>query len=113
MAKLLKLSEADLALIQEKHNRAQYGYRLAWARSYLKLAGYVDNTERGVWSLTAKGKATAAVNKDEVNRLAKAEQKKQKQQNQADEADEDDELEGGNWKDSLIKAIKNIEPGSF
>lgn len=40
----------------ERSNQTKLGYRLAWARTYLKKAGYVDNSSRGVWALTKKGK---------------------------------------------------------
>jgi restriction endonuclease Mrr len=36
-------------------------YPIAWAKSYLKTAGYLTQRARGVWSLTAEGKATDAV----------------------------------------------------
>ena len=35
--------------------------RLQWARTYLKNYGLIDNSERGVWSLTAKGRETQRV----------------------------------------------------
>lgn len=44
-------------------------YRIAWARSYLKKAGLLDNTERAVWRVTDRG---TAVNADEMLRLVKA-----------------------------------------
>lgn len=113
VAKLLKLTEADLAIIQEKHNRTLYGYRLAWARSYLKLAGYLDNTSRGVWALTAKGSMATTVDKDEVNRTAKAEQKRQRKQKHAEVDDDEEETEGINWKDQLVDVIKQIKPDAF
>ncbi len=113
VAKLLKLTDVDLAIIQEKHNRTLYGYRLAWARTYLKLAGYLDNTKRGVWALTAKGSAASILDKDEVNRIAKAEQKRQQKQKHADEEDDQEETEGTNWKDDLVDVIKQIKPDAF
>ena len=36
-------------------------YRIAWAKSYLKKAGYLTQSARGVWALTAQGKATDVV----------------------------------------------------
>jgi restriction system protein len=44
-------------------------YRMAWARSYLKKAGLVVNTERAVWRVTARG---SAVDAEEMLRLVKA-----------------------------------------
>jgi restriction system protein len=113
VAKLLKLSDSDLAIIQENHNRTQFSYRLAWTKTHLKYAGYLDNTERGVWGLTQKGKSTPNVNKEEVNRVAKAEQKKQKLIKHDEAADDEEEAEGANWKDTLTKIIKNISADAF
>lgn len=34
---------------------AELRYRLHWARSYLKGVGAINNSERGVWTLTDAG----------------------------------------------------------
>ena len=34
----------------EKSNQSEVGYRLAWARTYLKKYGLLENSTRGVWS---------------------------------------------------------------
>lgn len=52
----------------EKSNQTEVGYRLAWARTWLKKYGVLDNSTRGVWSLTAKGKKLRHVNPKEVLR---------------------------------------------
>ena len=36
----------------EKSSQTEIGYRLAWARTYLKKAGYLENSSRGVWALS-------------------------------------------------------------
>jgi restriction system protein len=33
----------------------EIGYRLAWARTYLKGMGLLTNSSRGVWALTEEG----------------------------------------------------------
>ena len=65
--KNLHLTDKDIA---EPHNErlTELEYRLAWARSYLKAYGLLDNTERGVWVLTAKGKDVDSVDPREVTR---------------------------------------------
>ena len=42
----------------ENSNDTEIEYRLAWARTYSKKYGLLDNSSRGVWSLNAKGLAT-------------------------------------------------------
>ena len=54
IAKLLNLNEKDLSLIH-RGNRTKFSYNLAWARTYLKNAGLIENSARGIWSLTNDG----------------------------------------------------------
>ncbi|MBK8257744.1 MAG: winged helix-turn-helix domain-containing protein [Polyangiaceae bacterium] len=48
---------AALSVLHEsdRGNQTEVGYRMAWARTYLKKAGFLENSERGVWALTKKG----------------------------------------------------------
>jgi restriction system protein len=48
VAEILKLSDADVSEIH-RGNRTKLSYRLAWTRNYLKRAGLLENSARGVW----------------------------------------------------------------
>jgi hypothetical protein len=37
------------------HRQSRLGYNLAWAKTYLKKVGAIDNSRRGVWSITKDG----------------------------------------------------------
>lgn len=50
--------------------RTELGYRLAWARYYLKRAGLIENPKRSIWCLTELGKNTLVVNKEEIKQIA-------------------------------------------
>src|SRR6478735_9084575 len=54
----MKLSEDQLSLLHDpdRGGQTEAAYRMAWARTYLKKAGFLTNSERGVWALTAKGR---------------------------------------------------------
>ncbi|WP_454741146.1 winged helix-turn-helix domain-containing protein [Citrobacter freundii] len=56
VVELEKFDEQTLAVLHnpEKSSQTEVGYRLAWARTYLKKAGYLENSSRGVWALTDK-----------------------------------------------------------
>jgi len=60
----------------EKSNQTQLGYRLAWARTYLKKYGLLDNSSRGVWSLAPQAKDVQIVDPSEVVRAVRAMDKK-------------------------------------
>jgi restriction system protein len=111
VAQILNLNEDELSIIMPNQNRSKFSYRLAWARSYLKRYGLLDNTQRGVWTFTKKGKETKEVDKDEVNRVAKAISAKISKKKKDEEYDETTkEL---SWKDELLKTVKDIPPDAF
>ncbi len=43
-------------------SQTELEYRLSWARTVLKNRGYLENSTRGVWTLTAKAKTEIAEN---------------------------------------------------
>jgi len=73
-----KISEAVLSQMHdpEGSNQTEVGYRLAWARTYLKKYGHLDNSARGVWSLTAQGRAVEEVDPQEVLKKVRSQDKK-------------------------------------
>lgn len=109
VADLLNLSEEDINDIH-RGNTTKLSYRLAWTRNYLKRFGVLENSSRGVWSLTAKGKTTPTVDKDEVNKFVK--------RTDAHTKPEDDQgnlsdHESQTWRDSLLGEIKKLTPPEF
>jgi restriction system protein len=64
------LSDEDIA---EPHGErgTELQYRLAWARTYLKAFGLLDNTARGVWVLTDKGQHVDSVDPRQVTRFVR------------------------------------------
>ncbi len=68
VVELEKFDEETLAVLHnpEKSNQTEIGYRLAWARTYLKKAGYLENSSRGVWALTEKAKQADEIDSREI-----------------------------------------------
>lgn len=71
VAEFLKLTEAEIAEIH-RGNRTKLSYRLAWARNYLKRFGILENSSRGVWSLTTLGRNTTTVDPAKVKKFVLA-----------------------------------------
>ncbi|WP_045857787.1 restriction endonuclease [Teredinibacter purpureus] len=65
---LEKFDEDTLAALHnpEKSSQTEIGYRLAWARTYLKKAGYLENSARGVWALTDKARQSKEIDSREI-----------------------------------------------
>lgn len=55
---------------ESEGDRTVLGYRLAWARFYLKKAGYIESPTRGFWRLTELGKTTLTVDKEAIKKIA-------------------------------------------
>lgn len=52
------LTDEQLEVPHNPHKGSQtkVEYRLAWTRTYLKKYGVLENSSRGVWALTLKGR---------------------------------------------------------
>lgn len=109
-AKLIKLSEVEISEMMPNQNRSIFDYRLAWARNYLKNYGILENTKRGVWSLTAKGKTIRQVDKEDVNKVVK---NLNKQKISKEYEEEDEATLELTWKDEILSVLKQIKPDAF
>jgi restriction system protein len=71
VTKNLHLTDKEIA---EAHNErmTELEYRLAWARSYLKAYELLNNSERGIWVLTAKGKEIDTVEPSQVTHFVRS-----------------------------------------
>ena len=54
VTRTLGLSQDDIAQMHDER-QTELHYRLAWARTYLKAAGYLDNSARGYGFLPTLG----------------------------------------------------------
>ncbi len=116
VAELLKLGDDDASEIH-RGNRTKFSYRLAWARNYLKRFGILENSSRGVWSLTPKGQATKAVERDDVKRfvlaLDRPEEKISASVPDLVSSKVADDLVEMSWEDDLLEILKGIPPEAF
>ena len=99
--------------------------RLQWDRTYLKTYGLIDNSERGVWSLTAKGRETQRVDDPEgvINFYRQRKRKKQARKQAKTEEDaptenlenpaEDSAGETAAWREDLLDTLQNMPPDAF
>ncbi len=64
----LQLAEDIANLPHGKGSQTEIGYRAAWARTYLKHEGLIENPKRGIWALTAAGAEAGAVDSGKLVR---------------------------------------------
>ena len=68
------LSEEVLSQLHDpdRSSMTEIGYRLAWARTYLRKYEFLENSSRGIWTLTEKAKNVETVDPSEVVRYVRA-----------------------------------------
>lgn len=98
-------------------------YRLAWARTYLKGMGLLTNSQRGVWSITERGRKVceADIRSLHAEFSADSRRKSAARRSAKDTVRKNDEpdvsiAEAENeidWKDSLLETLLKMSPSAF
>jgi restriction system protein len=115
----MRLPEEVLAVPHLDGSTSEVEYRLAWARTYLKKVDAIDNSERGVWSLTAKGRAFTQADAAQVVRLVRlgVQGETPKRKNAAQTSSETDvtpvEANEIDWKETLLGVLKTMSADGF
>lgn len=109
------LSDEQLEVIHDsaRGSQSEIEYRLAWARTYLKKYDVLENSSRGVWALTAKGRQLDQVNPQTVRRFVQNQNKQTKPiaPIEEDELTEPDiEL---SWRDELLATLLKMQSSAF
>lgn len=103
----------------DKSNITEVAYRLAWARTYLKKYGFLENSSRGVWALTKLAKEKKQVSPQDVvktvreaDKLATKPNKKAK--NEQIELEDIDAPETEGWREELYRVLtKEVSADAF
>lgn len=119
---IMSLDEQTLSV---PHNEAgvqsKVEYRLAWARTYLKKYGLVENSSRGIWSLIDSEINTAQLDSEKIVRFVRENTLKIPKENmdsnsnndsQDEQIEDEVEIELG-WKERLILVLLKIAPSTF
>lgn len=95
--------------------RTELEYRSAWARTYLRKAGLIENSERGIWALTPAGSQSDSVDGRKIARdVAKQFQADRPDRDVRNEATVPDEAEAATaWQDRLIVVLQAMDPIAF
>ncbi|WP_305094355.1 restriction endonuclease [Prescottella sp. R16] len=122
-------SPAVQAILHGAGPGTEVEYRLAWARTYLKGMGLIENSRRAVWAVTKTGRE---VTEREIRPLLvafTADKRRQRLERKADVPDPqsvplpddgvpavepyDEGIVDPDWKTDLIESILRMSPGGF
>lgn len=112
VAELVKIPAEQLEILHnpEKGGITEVEYRLMWTRTYLKRYGVIENSARGIWSLTAKGSTVERVDEKAVVRVVRDQLKKDKQENTGTEEEPNKKIE---WQEELLDRILAMSSAAF
>lgn len=106
-------SEEQQSVLHGDGPRTEIGYRLAWARSYLKGMGLAENSQRGVWSLTEAGLNVEPEQIQPMRQQYIAARSKTGGRSRRKDATPENEGFEESWEDQLLGRIMRLSPASF
>lgn len=119
VAERLHLSDEARAIPHGDSGRTQFQYDLAWARTYLKWAGAIENSARGVWRLQPAGRE---MSEEELRGLWKkivAQQRARRKVTATQPSDPDLAVDGHDeppelsWKERLLEVLLTLDASAF
>lgn len=117
VAVIAALTEEQQGVPRPGSGRTEVEYRLAWARTKLKLLGLLENSARGVWAVTdtSHGVGDAAT----IDALYKAFKMSEKKAPQPVDLSEETEptdaelVDFDGWRDQLLGSLLTMAPDAF
>lgn len=110
----LSIRGAVLDVVHGNGPQTEFAYRCAWAYTGLKQIGAVDNSARGVWTVTEAGRQIKSANK--TRELARRDQKQRRSGALATGSGEEEPAgddNGDSWQASLLEVLRGVEPAAF
>ena len=112
----MTLPDKVLDVLHKEGPQTEVDYRAAWARTHLKMTSMIDNTARGVRTITDRGREVQSEEQvRELVRNARADRFKTKKARGAKppETEPDDAEEDQNWEDALLGILRSMAPDAF
>jgi len=102
----------------EKSNQTEFQYRLAWARTYLKQYGLIENSSRGVWVTPPDKRDIATFDPQDVIREIRERHRREREARQEDEPEVADDVsipeEAESWRQRLHFVLTEVlNPAAF
>ncbi|MDR1179671.1 MAG: restriction endonuclease [Spirochaetales bacterium] len=88
-------------------------YRLAWARTYLKKYGLLENSSRGIWAIANDKNDIKEINPKDVVDFVHALSKDKKNKTIDDSIIDDNEVENKTWQEELMELLLSMSPSAF
>lgn len=108
--------DSVVSLIHSDNRQTKLNYNIAWAKTYLKRIGAVENSSRGIWSITDAGRRLTADDLRKVpSQVRRQDYDKRRLQGteEGDAGELTEEIVEATWKDALLGRMQTLSPASF
>ena len=123
LAKLIELEripEQVASFIHSDNRQTKVAYNLAWAKTYLKRVGAVENSNRGIWAITSMGESYSEEEAERVPAVVRRQDYDRRRGIQEGPAVTTSEVVSENqappehtWKDRLLSTLRSMGPDAF
>ena len=114
------LPDEVLDVLHKDGPQTEVDYRAAWARTHLKMVGAIDNTSRGVWTITDKGRGVGSEQvARELVRNVRTEKYKARKAKDAKvprydpRGESDGTSDQQDWESELLAILRAMAPDAF
>lgn len=116
----MNISEAEQE-VTNKNGGSRVRNQVAWARMYLVKADLLSSSQRGVWSLTKKGRNVelsqgSVLTSFRESQRQFADERKQRDAEKADKPEDDtdvDSVDTGDYRSELLATLRTLPPEGF
>ena len=112
----MALPDEVLDVLHKEGPQTEVDYRAAWARTHLRMIGAIDNTARGVWTITDRGRDVQSEEQArELVRSTRADRYKTKKVRdaKAPESETTDTDDDQDWESVLLGTLRSMAPDAF
>ena len=110
----LKLMDEVLNIPHKNGPKSEVDYRAAWARTHLKFIGAIDNTSRGIWTISEVGrKIRTEIQVRKLIRLERIKRNKQRKGQNSKLKLNDDVNDAQDWQETLLSIVRSMNPDAF
>lgn len=114
--KIIELQKYSADIVDILHGEGpatEIEYRLAWARTYLKKYGLLENSSRGVWAISNDKNDVKEIDSKDVVDFVHSLSKDKKDNATDDMFVENSEIENKTWQEELLELLLSISPDAF
>ena len=115
IARDLGISDAEQSEPLPSGVQTRFENQIHWARFYLAKAGYIDSSQRGVWSLTEKGRSLGTVTPEVIQQIIRevSAQTKSAADDGSETAPTDNVVPTVNYREELARTLQSLPAAGF